>query len=248
MQPTNLASTALAHASACIETLLFDLDGTLYPIENGYEDHVRENIFEFMHSRLGVPRDQCKAIWRPLFAKTNQSLKGLRVGGYIFDTDEYWDFIRSGREDYLKPDPKVRECLLALPQKKWVFTNCNEKHAKLALETLQLQDCFEGVFGADFMGPHAKPDAEAFQKVIAHTGASPLATAMFEDSLRNLRQAKSLGMTTVLIQSKTMLEETGYTLESAKGLQDAAVDVTIAAPYLSELQAGLRNLLRPATK
>lgn len=26
-------------------------------------------------------------------------------------------------------------------------------------------------------------------------------------------QAKSLGMTTVLIQSKTMLEETGYTLE-----------------------------------
>ena len=34
---------------------------------------------------------------------------------------------------------QVRECLLALPQKKWVFTNCNEKHAKLALETLQLQ-------------------------------------------------------------------------------------------------------------
>jgi len=26
-------------------------------------------------------------------------------------------------------------------------------------------------------------------------------------------QAKTLGMTTVLIQSKTMLEETGYTLE-----------------------------------
>lgn len=27
-----------------------------------------------------------------------------------------------------------------------------------------MQDCFEGVFGADFMGSHAKPDAEAFQK------------------------------------------------------------------------------------
>ncbi len=27
-------------------------------------------------------------------------------------------------------------------------------------------------------------------------------------------QAKSMGMTTVLIQSKTMLEETGYTLET----------------------------------
>ena len=104
-----------------------------------------------------------------------------------------------------------------------------------------MQDCFEGVFGADFMGAHAKPDAEAFQKastlssvalrlvlaaqwvgmaqtrflfvtcslwdfkpsflflfalgraivsmqVLAHTGVSPAATAMFEDSLRNLHQ------------------------------------------------------------
>ena len=33
---------------------------------------------------------------------------------------------------------QVRECLLALPQKKWVFTNCNEKHAHLALQTLQI--------------------------------------------------------------------------------------------------------------
>ena len=27
--------------ASSIETLLWDLDGTLYPIENGYEDHVR---------------------------------------------------------------------------------------------------------------------------------------------------------------------------------------------------------------
>jgi FMN phosphatase YigB (HAD superfamily) len=32
----------------------------------------------------------------------------------------------------------VRECLKALPQRKWVFTNCNEKHARLALESLDL--------------------------------------------------------------------------------------------------------------
>lgn len=28
-----------------------------------------------------------------------------------------------------------------------------------------IQDLFEGVLGADFMGEFAKPDAEAFQKV-----------------------------------------------------------------------------------
>ncbi len=33
---------------------------------------------------------------------------------------------------------QVRECISALPQKKWVFTNCNEKHARLALKSLNL--------------------------------------------------------------------------------------------------------------
>ena len=28
-----------------IESLLWDLDGTLYPIENGYEDHVRQAAY-----------------------------------------------------------------------------------------------------------------------------------------------------------------------------------------------------------
>ncbi|KAA6427834.1 MAG: hypothetical protein FRX49_02497 [Trebouxia sp. A1-2] len=156
---------------ASVETLLWDLDGTLYPIENGYEDH------------------------------------GLRLGGYKFDTDEYWDFIRGGREMFLKPDPQaisdpfdlsfqgtylsgqgptfgfvreqVRECLKALPQRKWVFTNCNEKHARLALESLDLLDCFEGVLGADFMGENAKPDAAAFHRVQLHHIASLFVLVIF---------------------------------------------------------------------
>lgn len=39
---------------------------------------------------------------------SSTNLQGLRVGGYQFDTDQYWDFIRSGREDFLKPDPEVQ--------------------------------------------------------------------------------------------------------------------------------------------
>lgn len=63
--------------------------GTLYPNENGYEAHTRQNIYEFMHQRLGVPRDECKEVHAKLFAQTNQTLKALRdVGGYQFDQEE----------------------------------------------------------------------------------------------------------------------------------------------------------------
>eukprot|EP00891_Asterochloris_glomerata_P009478 jgi/Astpho2/9478/fgenesh1_pg.00145_%23_73_t len=177
----------------------------------------RDNIFEFMHQRLGVPRDQAEAVWRPLFKQTNQSLKGLRVGGYAFQTDEYWDFIRKDADKFLKPDPEVdlllhvRACLQSLPQRKWLLTNCNEKHAGIALELLGLQDQFDGVLGANFMGDFCKPDPEAFEKVFKCIGAVPSRTAMFEDSLKNLVQAKKLGLATVLIAGKTALEEQGTT-------------------------------------
>lgn len=39
----------------------------------------RENIFEFMHIKLGVPREKAHAIWYPLFKEYNQSLKVIWV-------------------------------------------------------------------------------------------------------------------------------------------------------------------------
>lgn len=33
------------------------------------------------------------------------------------------DAMREDEDKFLKPDPRVRECLEALPQKKWILTN-----------------------------------------------------------------------------------------------------------------------------
>lgn len=35
--------------------------------------------------------------------------------------------------------PQLRALLESLPQEKWVFTNCNEKHCRIALGLLGLQ-------------------------------------------------------------------------------------------------------------
>jgi putative hydrolase of the HAD superfamily len=69
------------------------------------------------------------------------------------------------------------------------------------------QDCFEGVIGADTMGDACKPEEAAFHKALRYIGARPAATAMFEDSVKNLRTAKALGMTTLLVAGPTALEE-----------------------------------------
>jgi len=69
----------------------------------------RQNVFRFMVQRLGIS-DVATAhgIWKQHFTTYNQSLLALRAGaGFRFDTREYWDCIRAGASDFLRPDPAV---------------------------------------------------------------------------------------------------------------------------------------------
>ena len=70
-----------------------------------------------------------------------------------------------------------------------------------------LQGVFAGIIGADSMGDVCKPEEAAFQRALEISGASPKTTAMFEDSFKNLRTAKKLGMTTILVAGETAAEE-----------------------------------------
>ena len=67
----------------------------------------RNNLWGYMHTHLGVPEGQQEKIWRPLFQKYNQSLRALKAGGYDIKNEEYWDCLRAGAVEYLRPDPQV---------------------------------------------------------------------------------------------------------------------------------------------
>ena len=62
-----------------------------------------------MMERLGVSdATTARSLWQEHFRVYNQSLRALRAGaGFSFDTAEYWDFIRAGASDFLRPDPAV---------------------------------------------------------------------------------------------------------------------------------------------
>lgn len=71
-----------------------------------------------MVERLGVSdAATARAVWKQHFSTYNQSLLALRAGaGFRFDTEEYWDAIRSGASDFLRPDPAVStssQCLFS---------------------------------------------------------------------------------------------------------------------------------------
>lgn len=188
--------------------LVFDLDGTLYDISNGYMNHIRENLFRMMVNKgYARDRDDAEAKWKPLFKKHNQSFKGLNAGGYLFTNDEYWAEHRAGMERYFKPDLDLYNLLTTLPYEKIIFTNCREIEADHILNLTGINDCFRATYGADFMGDCCKPEASCFEKLLDKLQCSAENIVYFEDSVKNLKTAQSIGMQCVLIHSATACEE-----------------------------------------
>ena len=121
-----------------------------------------------------------------------------------------------------------------------VLTNASERRAKVALECLGLTACFRDVFGAAFLKDTPKPKQEAFRATLDAIGvADPSRAVLFEDSLRNAKAAKKLGMKVVFVTGETCDAE-GAEL----GEIDAVADAVIASVSLPELVKAVPELWR----
>ncbi|VEU44461.1 unnamed protein product [Pseudo-nitzschia multistriata] len=140
------------------------------------------------------------------------------------------------------------------------FSNGPRSYVLKVLDRLSLLELFgtgrssrDGalVWGVDDVLPHCKPEAAAFSAVFGELNAKrrdaghhdevvPEECVMVEDSMKNLRAAKALGMKTVLI---TGTGEEGRILPGdAPSSEDPAVDAAFAT--VEEMVDGLPGLWR----
>ena len=92
------------------------------------------------------------------------------------------------------------------------------------------------LYAVDDVLPYCKPEKEAFEKIFQNVGnPNPSSCIMVEDSMKNIRVAKSLGMKTILVKGKesedttTSMNENGKRIlpEDAPIVNDPAVDCCI---------------------
>ena len=89
--------------------------------------------------------------------------------------------------------------LAALPGLKSIFTNADANHANRVLARLGVARHFENIVDIRVMGFENKPFSQAYQALLNRLNAKPADCILIEDSLRNLRPAKALGITTILV-------------------------------------------------
>jgi putative hydrolase of the HAD superfamily len=185
-----------------IQTLLIDLDDTIYPQNNGLWDMIRVRINQFLVNELHFSEEEAPELRTRLWKKYGTTLRGLQVE-YAVDMDAYLDFVHDVPiENAISADKKLDQLLSTLPQQKVIFTNASAAHAQRVMKILGVSRHFEAIVDIYALAPHCKPQMEAFQVALDLLQTSPESCLLIDDSPPNLSAAKALGMTTISVGSR----------------------------------------------
>jgi len=181
-----------------IDTWLFDLDNTLYPLDAGLGADISDRITGYMERRTGLPRDEARALQKRYLDEHGLTLKGLMLHHDV-NPDEYHQLFANLPLETLARDPALISAIERLPGRRLIFTNADAGHARRVMDHLGLSGLFDEVFHIESAGFIPKPDPQAFRRLIDSHAIAPATAAFFEDRALNLEPAAALGMTTVLV-------------------------------------------------
>ena len=190
----------MASALSRVDTWIFDLDNTLYPVTRALLADIDRHIGAFVAEFLGVDREEARRIQKQYFRDYGLTLKGLMVE-HGLDPARYFDHMH--REDLydMAPAPELAATIARLPGRKLVYTNSSVGHTKMVLERLGMADTFEGVFDITSADYVPKPYPEALDMLCGRFDVAPARACMIDDISRNLVPPAALGMATVWLET-----------------------------------------------
>lgn len=181
------------------DAILFDLDNTLYTEESGIFDLIDQRMNEWLMSRLNISAEKVNEFRNHYFMKYGTTLRGLMLHHDV-DPHDFLGFVHDVPvQEFLSTDEELRDSLSKVSSRKIIFTNSDFRHATRILGTLGILDLFEKIFDIEAMGFIPKPNPEPYQLALQYLQVPPERCLLIDDMERNLKPARELGMSTILI-------------------------------------------------
>ncbi len=207
-----------------LQTVLFDLDNTLYPSSSDLFSLIDVRINRYMSDVAGIDEMEVDGLRRLYWERYGVTLQGL-MRHHGVDPEDYLEYVHAVDVSCrIGPEPLLLEALQTLGLRKAVFTNGSRGHAERVISALGLEGVFEQIFDVRVAGYLPKPQQEPYLEVLRLLECGAEACVMVEDSLENLRTAKELGMKTVLVTEQAPDRLPGYV--------DARVSMAAEVPAL----------------
>ncbi|MCS7251039.1 MAG: pyrimidine 5'-nucleotidase [Thermoflexus sp.] len=215
--------------------LILDLDDTLYPRRSGLMDLISMRIGQYMTERLGLSPDHAEALRREYYARYGTTMRGL-MEEYRIDPEDYLAYVHDVPLDaYLQPNPALDQMLSRIPLTKVIFTNASEEHARRVLERLGVASHFPIILDVRRLEYSNKPDPEAYRRILRHLNAQGPECIFVDDSTRNLRPARALGMITILVDGDSEEDEEVFSVPDILAIEP------LIQRLLSERNGDLRD-------
>ena len=199
---------------------LFDLDNTLYPKSCGLMEEIGRRMNQFMIERLGFSEDTVAEHRDGLLHSYGTTLNALRRH-YSVDPDEFLEFVHDiPLARFLDYNEALDRMLEALPLHKVIFTNADAKHARRVLNRLGILRHFESIVDIHMLEFINKPEHRAYRKVLDFISADPEECVLLEDFIVNIRPARKMGITTVLVGDDSNTEGAHHRIDVITDLAD----------------------------
>lgn len=186
---------------------IFDLDATLYQDAGEVEADCERLIDKFFMEKLNLSEKAAREKRREILHMFHYEAEAMEPQ-FGVSAKEFMDYICDVGVSHLQPNPQLESLLLRLPGKRFIYTDSTAKHARDTLRQIGVNPAvFTEIFDAENAAFSFKYQREGFEKFFGKCGADPHDSIMFEDSLRNLKTAKSFGMATILISPEPRDED-----------------------------------------
>jgi len=183
-----------------IETWIFDLDNTLYPVSCRLFDQIHARMTRFIADRLDLTAEAALVIQKTYFREHGTTLRGLMTVDRI-DPDDFLAFVHEVDLSCVPQDPVLVAAISALPGRKIVHTNGSRRHAERLLDHLGIAESFCGIFDIAAAAYEPKPALAGYHELLRRYQVVPPTALMIEDMARNLVPAAALGMTTAWVRN-----------------------------------------------
>lgn len=182
---------------------LFDLDNTLHDASKGIFGMIDQRMGLAVAEALGVPADQADILRRRYWKRYGATAIGLARHHGV----NLHQFLARCHDFDVQPlvhaEKGLKARLRALPGTRIVLTNAPGHYARRVLKALGILQEFDGLWAIDHMMPmglaRPKPSLGLMRQIVAQLNVPAHRIILVEDTLRNLKSARQVGMKTVYL-------------------------------------------------
>ncbi|MCL2008168.1 MAG: HAD-IA family hydrolase [Treponema sp.] len=191
-----------------VRHILFDLDGTLYPMHSGMQEFFRERLLGFTCDFLKLTKEECTPLLNGVRKRYGTTLEWLMKEKDFTDINAFMAYVHPENEvDFVPKNPDLRSLIEGLNLPCSILTNSPLFHAQRVIDFLDLKGIFQNIFSIDNFEQLGKPHPSSYRRVLDNLNLGPNDVLFIDDFPEYVEGYTAIGGRGILLDENDVYED-----------------------------------------